>query len=145
MHALKKLKYMLVDLLEEAASGERVSTNDIPLIKATSAAIDHINHIIDSEYGESYGDGSYDSYGESSYEGESFNDYSDGGSYARRRGRGYSRDGMSGERSYRRGRDARGRFTSRDGMTDKLRELAQNAPSDKKEEFEKFIAKMEQM
>ena len=145
MHELEKLKYMLVDVLAEAADGDRVSKNDIPLIKTTASAADHICNIIKSEYGMSYGDESYGSYGENSYEGEVYNDYGDGGSYARRGGRGYSRDGMSGERSFRRGSDARGRYTSRDGLTDKLRELAQNAPSDKKEEFEKFIAKMEQM
>ena len=54
--------------------------------------------------------------------------------------------------SYRRGRDAMGRYTSRrgysydDGMIEELRSLMESAPDERtKSEFRQFIAKMEKM
>ena len=54
--------------------------------------------------------------------------------------------------SYRRGRDAMGRYTSRrgysydDGMMDELRTLMESAPDERtKAEFRQFISKLEKM
>lgn len=55
-------------------------------------------------------------------------------------------------RSYRRGRDAMGRYVSRDGysydgdMVSELKELMEEAPDDRtKQEFKRFISKIESM
>ena len=65
---------------------------------------------------------------------------------------GYSHDYYDGMRSYRRGRDSMGRYTSRDGysyhgdMVIELRELMNEAPDEKtKQEFKRFISKIESM
>lgn len=77
--------------------------------------------------------------------------------YSRRGMRGYSREdgGNSMRGSYARGRgpyaarDRYGRYSSNgysmdgDEIVDELRELMEQAPEDKKQEFQRFIAKME--
>lgn len=86
-------------------------------------------------------------------------DEGESGYYMPMYGRSYT-DGMSGDgrsyardRSYARGRDSMGRFTSRrggmsydDGMVEELRDLMDRAPDEPtRREFQKLITKLEQM
>lgn len=80
-----------------------------------------------------------------------------GGSYAGEGG--MNRGGNSGRggsyrggRSYARGRDSMGRYTSRrggmsydDGIVEELRDLMEQAPEESRRDFQKLIDKMEQM
>ena len=76
-------------------------------------------------------------------------DNGESGMYPYYRGRSYN-DGMMNGGSYARRRDSMGRYSSRysrdDDMISELRELMQDAPDQKtKQEFQRFISKLEQM
>lgn len=88
-----------------------------------------------NEYSGEYSNRRYSRRGYSREDGASY----DGGSYARGRGPYAARDRF-------------GRYSSADGysmrsedMVDELRELMERAPEDKKQDFQRFIAKIERM
>ena len=92
------------------------------------------------DYSNAYNDAGYSNrrYSRRGYSREDGASY-DGGSYARGRGPYAARDRF-------------GRYSSADGysmrsedMVDELRELMERAPEDKKQDFQRFIAKIERM
>lgn len=137
MKILDDLKHMCEILEEELAnvnkkvdkSGGVLSGDDISYIDKLTHSIKSIKTtiaMVEAEDGGSYADGSYGMYPHWNY----------GGSYAR--GRNARRDSM-------------GRYSSRgysmdDDMITELRELMQNAPDERtKQEFKRFIEKIERM
>lgn len=125
MHKLYDLKEKLMQELEDYSGNGKFSKDDVESIKYIASAIDHICSIVEEsdEYSNMY-------YGE------------DDGSYAR-----------GGNRSYARGRgrnarrDAMGRYSrANDDMIEQLRMMMQEAPDQQtRQEFQRFIQKMEQM
>lgn len=125
MHKLYDLKEKLMQELEDYSGNGKFSKDDVESIKYIASAIDHICNIVEEsdEYSNMY-------YGE------------DDGSYAR-----------GGNRSYARGRgrnarrDSMGRYSrANDDMIEKLRMMMQEAPDQQtRQEFQRFIQKMEQM
>lgn len=123
-------------------------THTLKSIKTTIAMIEHEN-----EYSEgrgyaydsmSYARGTNRSMPNRMYPGGSSYDdmsYNDGNSYARGRGSNAKRDNMgrySSERGYSR--------DSKEDMMSELRELMQDAPDERtKQEFQRFMSKLEQM
>lgn len=74
------------------------------------------------------------------------------GYYMPMHGRSYGDESMMNNRSYARGRDRMGRYTSRrgsmsydSGMVDELRDLMEQAPEESKRDFQKLIDKIERM
>lgn len=136
MHDLHELKEKLLKELEEYGGNAKFSKEDVETIKYMASAIDHICNIAEGEeegysgrypywMGGAYADGNGGNMG-----GNSNRSYR--GSYARGRSyrRGYSREGYS--------RDG--------GMVEELRELMQDAPDERtKQEFQRFIDKIERM
>lgn len=128
MHEIHELKNRLCDELEEYGSKGKLDVGDLDVVDKLAHTIKNLDKIIES-YGYSETGRVYD------------------GSY----------DGMYDGRSYARGRDARrdsrGRYSTRRGysmdntsMVHELRELMNEAPDDRtKQEFQKFIQKVEQM
>lgn len=113
MKELYELKEQLMDELKGYRSKQRKSMDDITAIKYLSSSIDHICNII-----------------EKADEGES-------GYYPRT---GHVYDGRSFRNSYR--RDSMGRY-SREGLSDKLRDLMEDAPDDHtRMEIKRLIDKM---
>lgn len=123
MKTMDELKEMLDDELKEVVKKGDISSTELDNVYKAVKTLNYIETIkAMQEYGgssrdysgRSY-DGSYDSYNRGgSYDG-SYDSYDRGGSYARR-GRDGDGDGRySEEYSNRRGRDAMGRYTSRDG------------------------------
>lgn len=128
MHELYELKDKLCEELKEYG-GQEMSVGSLDVVDKLTHTIKNLDKIIeayDEEYSEDMGREPYDnSYRMGSYR---------GGSY---------RDG----RSYRRGRSyARGRYSRDDDMISELTELMESAPNEKtKQEFKRFIAKIESM
>lgn len=92
----------------------------------------------ESEYSMAMGDGSYE--GDKGYR---MGSYARGGSYAKGRGRNARRDSMG--RYSRDGRRYPASYGTED-MMDELRELMQEAPDQQtRQEFQRFIQKLEQM
>lgn len=123
MKTMDELKEMLDDELKEVVKKGDISSTELDNVYKAVKTLNYIETIkAMQEYGgssrdysgRSYG-GSYGSYNRGgSYDG-SYDSYDRGGSYARR-GRDGDGDGRySEEYSNRRGRDAMGRYTSRDG------------------------------
>lgn len=123
MHKLYELKEKLMRELEDYSENGKFSKDDVEAIKYITSAIDHICNIMedaDEEYSGSY-----------AYEG--------GGSYADG-GRGMSRAGGRGGRSYARGRrgnvrrDSMGRYSTTGGYSYDfkmdLEELMKDAPNE---------------
>ena len=123
MEKLKDLEEMLCRELEEYAAHDSLDMGSLEIVDKLAHAIKNIQKIEESEYSEARGGRGGRSYGRS-YDGGSYGGYGnrsyDGGSYE---------DGYMAYRGRR--RDSMGRYTSADGMTDELRELAKNAPDDK--------------
>lgn len=134
MHELYELKDKLMNELAEYGSKDEMTAGTLDVVDKLAHTVKNLCKIIEEmEYSE------------------------DGGSYAMRGGRG-NRDGGSSRASYAmarggggRGRNARrdamGRYSSDTGMmVEELRELMEDAPDQKtKQEFERFIRKLEQM
>lgn len=132
MHELYELKEKLCEELKEYG-GQEMSVGSLDVVDKLTHTIKNLDKIIeayDEEYSEDMGGESYDGSYRGSYRGGSYR----GGSY---------RDG----RSYRRGRSyARGRYSRDDEMISELTELMESAPNEKtKQEFKRFIAKIESM
>lgn len=132
MHELYELKEKLCEELEEYGRKGELSTGSLEVIDKLAHTVKNLDKIIeaceDDEYssrGGSYDDGM-------------------GGSYARGgRGRG-GYHGSNQYGSYARG--GRGNYATDGGMIEDLRALMQEAPDDRtRQEFEKFIRKMESM
>lgn len=145
MHKLYELKDMLCKELEEYGSRE-LNVGDLEIVDKLAHAIKNIDKIIigkemEEEYSErrgGYRDSGNNYYREGNYRDdgnyEEDGNYYRENSYARGRGR-YAR------------RDSRGRYASyyENEMMDELRALMKSAPDAKtKQEFEKFIQKIEQ-
>lgn len=128
MHEIHELKNRLCDELEEYGSKGKLDVGDLDVVDKLAHTIKNLDKIIEtygySETGRSY-DGMYD------------------GSYD---GRSYARGRMNARR------DSRGRYSSRGysmdtaSMVQELRELMKDAPDDRtRQEFQRFISKVEQM
>ena len=125
MHELYELKDMLMKELEEYGSKGELSAGTLDIVDKLAHATKNLCKIIDE-----YDDGNSGYYPMA---------YENRGGNSRRSYRG----------SYQR-RDSMGRYSrnySRDGgLVEELRELMQEAPDDRtRQEFQKFITKMESM
>lgn len=137
MNELYELKEKLKKELGEYSQNGKYSKEDSEVMKNLSGTIDHICNIIEKDEAEGYS-GHYP--------------YWMGGAYADGNG---GNMGGTPNRSYRgsyaRGRSYRPGYSregySRDGgMVDELRELMQDAPDERtKQEFQRFIDKIERM
>ena len=132
MHALYDLKDMLCEELKEYGSKEKLDVGGLDIVDKLAHAIKNIDKILEKhEMEESGMGGTYDGSYRRSYE-----------SYAR--GRNARRDSMG-----RYAREGRSRDYSRadaDEMVEDLRELMREAPDQKtRQEFQRFITKLEQM
>lgn len=129
MHKLYDLKEKLMQELEDYSGNGKFSKDDVESIKYIASAIDHICNIVEEsdEYSNMY-------YGE------------DDGSYARGDNRGENRSYARGRGRNAR-RDSMGRYSrANDDMIEKLRMMMQEAPDQQtRQEFQRFIQKMEQM
>lgn len=131
MHILEDLSYVLEDMIEPIAKKQDISPTELDNVYKAVKTMNYIETIkAMKDYGNS-NRGSYNSY--NSYEGNS----REGGNS--NRGSYNSYEGNSNESSYRRGRDAMGRFTSRDNysrhaekeqMISELERMMQNASSE---------------
>ena len=141
MQELYELKEMLVKELAEYGKKGDMSAGTLEVVDKLAHAIKNICKIIEDEEGYSgyYGDDSSRRSYRGSYRGNrgSYNDGYDG-SYARGRGLNARRDS--------RGRDSGDGYSMHGDMISELHELMQDAPDERtKQEFQKFIQKMEQM
>lgn len=129
MHKLYDLKEKLMQELEDYSENGKFSKDDVESIKYIASAIDHICNIAEEdEYSNMYyGDGG------SCEDGRGGNRVG-GRSYARDRGRNARRDSM-------------GRYSrANDDIVEQLRMMMQEAPDERtRQEFQRFIQKMEQM
>lgn len=140
---------MLGDQLTDSVSrlrsaGGKINNQDADYIDKLTHSLKSVKCVISMD--EEEDNGSYDDgmsnrgYSRNSYRGSyRGSSYRDGGSYARGRGRNARRDSM-------------GRYSSDDGysrgddMVEELRSMMESAPDDKtRQEFQRFISKMEQM
>lgn len=149
MHELYELKEMLMDELKEYGSKKDMSTGSLEVVDKLSHTIKNLCKIIEDMEDEQYsmanegmmqGGQSSRRGGGRSNRGGSYENR--GGSYAYARGRG---------RNAR--RDSMGRYSNEGGysqaaedMVDELRDLMEDAPDERtKQEFQRFIKKIEQM
>lgn len=142
MHDLYELKEMMCKELEEYGKKGDLTAGSLEVVDKLAHAIKNLDKIIESYEEEEYSNrgGSYEDGGRGGNRGGMSYRYDDGRSYARGRGRNARRDSM--------GRYSRERGYSRAGeeMVMELRELMEDAPDDKtRQEFERFIRKIEQM
>lgn len=148
MHELYELKEMLCRELKEYGKKSELTGQSLEVVDKLAHTIKNLDKIIEayeeeggqsergSYRGGSYRGGSYRGSYEGSYEGGG-GGTSARGSYAR--GRGQRRDSM--------GRYSReGGYSGGEDMIAELRELMQEAPDDRtRQEFQRFISKIEQM
>lgn len=134
MHKIHELKEKLLDELGDFSGKSKFSKDDIESIKYMASAVDHLCNVLekyDEEYsGRYYPMGSYD---DRSYEGRPY----EGRSYERGRGSNAKRD-------------SRGRYSSYsmalDDMKSELKGLMADAPNEQvRQEFHKFMNKLDQM
>lgn len=140
MHELYELKEMLMDELKEYGSKKDMSTGSLDVVDKLSHTIKNLCKIIEDMEDEQYSMANEDMMrvGQSYRRGD--NRSYRGNSYARGRGRNARRDSM-------------GRYSSEGGysqamddMADELRSLMEDAPDERtKQEFQRFIKKIEQM
>ena len=125
MKELQNLRDILCDELKEyGKSGDKLSAGSLATIDTLAHALKNLDKVIDDDDGYSghypYYGGSYDMGGRGSYH----------GSYARRRD---SMGRYSGERGY-----------SRSDLSDKLRELMDEAPDDRtRQEIHRMVEKLD--
>ena len=133
MHELYELKEMLMNELKEYGKKGEMSAGTLEIVDKLSHAVKNLCKII-----ESYEEEEYSMAGESNSYRRGGNSYR-GGSYARGRGRNARRDSM--------GRYSREGYSQAvDDMAQELRELMEDAPDERtKQEFKRFIQKIEQM
>lgn len=143
MHALYDLRDMLCRELEEYGKKNELSAGTLEIVDKLTHALKNLDKVIETYEDEGYSNRGR-SYRNRSYAGNS-NDYN---SYN-------SMD--SGYESYARGRnsnarrDGRGRYSNQDysrtgDMTDRLRDLMNEAPDDRtRTEIQRLVNKMEQM
>lgn len=139
MHELYELKEMLMEELKKNSKKDQLTSGTLDVIDKLSHAVKNLCKIIETYEEEEYSmaaDGSYRRGGNLNRGGNSYA----GGSYARGRGRNARRNGMgrySGEQGY---------SGAVEDMVQELRELMEDAPDERtKQEFQRFIQKMEQM
>lgn len=131
MHELYELKDMLCEELKEYGEKGELTAGTLDVVDKLAHTIKNLDKIIE-EYDEQEYSNAYNDMGGRSY---------------RQGGRSYAR----GRRNAR--RDSMGRYSSRGGysmdnqsMIEELRGLMQEAPDDRtKQEFQRFITKMEKM
>ena len=143
MHELYELKEMLCKELEEYGKKGEMSTGTLEVVDKLAHTVKNLGKIIemyeeDDGYSSDGGyyevDGMRGTYGRGSYG----RGGSRGGSYARGRGSYARRDSM--------GRYSREGYSRDEEMIAQLKELMQDAPDEQtKQEFQKFIRKMETM
>jgi hypothetical protein len=140
MHEIHELKNRLCDELDEYGSKGKLDVGDLDVVDKLAHTIKNLDKIIES-YDEQYSGAGrmYDSSYDGSYDGSYRGSYDRGRSYARGRGSNARRDPM-------------GRYSSRGyamdsaSMVMELRELMKDAPDERtKQEFQRFIQKVEQM
>jgi hypothetical protein len=142
MHELYELKEMLMDELKEYGSKKDMSTGSLDVVDKLSHTIKNLCKIIEDMEDEQYSMANEDMMrvGQSYRRGDNRSYRDRGNSYARGRGRNARRDSM-------------GRYSSEGGysqamddMADELRSLMEDAPDERtKQEFQRFIKKIEQM
>jgi len=140
MHELYELKEMLMDELKEYGSKKDMSTGSLDVVDKLSHTIKNLCKIIEDMEDEQYSMANEDMMrAGQSYRRDNNRSYR-GNSYARGRSRNARRDSM-------------GRYSSEGGysqamddMANELRSLMEDAPDERtKQEFQKFIKKIEQM
>lgn len=148
MHKLYELKEMLCRELEEYGSRE-LNVGDLEIVDKLAHAIKNIDKIImakeEEEYSERRGNNYYREGNNNNYYREG--NYRDGGSNYEEENNYYRENSYARGRGRNARRDSRGRYASyyEGEMVDELKELMKNAPDQKtKQEFEKFIQKIEQ-
>ena len=131
MHELYELKEMLMDELKEYGSKKDMSTGSLDVVDKLSHTIKNLCKIIEDMEDEQYSMANEDMMrGNQSYR-RGYNRSYRGNSYARGRGRNASEGGYS---------------QAMDDMADELRSLMEDAPDERtKQEFQRFIKKIEQM
>jgi len=137
MHEIHELKNRLCDELDEYGSKGKLDVGDLDVVDKLAHTIKNLDKIIES-YDEQYSEDGmmYDG----AYDGRS---YDRGRSYARGRGSNAKRDSMGrySSRGY-----TRGYAMDNASMVMELRELMKDAPDERtKQEFQRFIQKVEQM
>jgi hypothetical protein len=141
MHKLYELKDMLCEELEQYGKKGELTAGSLDVVDKLTHTIKNLDKIIEKyeedEYSNAMGGGSYARGGQGG--GQSNTSYARGGSYARGRGSNARRDSMGRYSS-------EGGYSRNDGMIMELRELMQDAPDERtRQEFERFIQKMEMM
>jgi hypothetical protein len=129
MDKLYQVKDRVLNEIEEYADKGKLSANDAMTLKALTGSADHLCNIIDKA-----------DEGHSSMYPYAYTDGMDNRSYRRS----YRGDG----RSYAQRRDSMGRYSgrgySRHGLTDKLRDLMEEAPDENtRMEIQRLVDKME--
>ena len=147
MHELEKLKEMLCKELESFGSKGELSAGSLDTIDKLAHAIKNLCKVMEYANEEEYssrGGGSYRNSYDGSYDGgmrySRDGSSSDGGSYARGRGRNARRDSMgrySRESEYSRTDDMQ-------EMVESIRSMMQELPQDVQKDAQKFVQKLEQ-
>ena len=146
MHAIYELKETLCDELEKYGEKDNLSTGDLDVVHKLADTVKNLCKVIDMCEEDEYS-GAYENmgrmYNNNMMRGGS---YERGGSYARG-GRGMRGGRRGGANQY--GSYARGGYSREDGnemLVKDLRELMDESPDERtKQEFHKFIKKIEQM
>ena len=139
MNELYELKEKLKKELGEYSQNGKYSKEDSEVMKNLSGTIDHICNIIEKAEEEGYS-GHYPY-----WMGGTYADSNGGTMGGTMGGDGRSNRSMRGGRSYRRGYSREG-YSRDGGMVEELRELMQDAPDERtKQEFQRFIDKIERM
>jgi len=137
MHKLYELKDMLCEELEQYGKKGELTAGSLDVVDKLTHTIKNLDKIIEKYEEEDYSNASYARGGQNGNQSNA--SYARGGSYARGRGRNARRDSMGRYSS-------EGGYSRNDGMIMELRELMQDAPDDRtRQEFERFIQKMEMM
>lgn len=139
MNELYELKEKLKKELGEYSQNGKYSKEDSEVMKNLSGTIDHICNIIEKAEEEGYS-GHYPY-----WMGGAYADGNGGTMDGNMGGNGRSNRFMRGGRSYRRGYSRDG-YSRDGGMVEELRELMQDAPDERtRQEFQRFIQKIENM
>ena len=134
MHKLYELKDMLCEELEQYGKKGELTAGSLDVVDKLTHTIKNLDKIIEKYEEEDYSNAMGGSYARGGQGGNQSN-----ASYARGRGRNARRDSMGRYSS-------EGGYSRNDGMIMELRELMQDAPDDRtRQEFERFIQKMEMM
>lgn len=131
--------------IEKKAGNGKLSMQELQYIDTLAHAKKNLLKADEMEGGEDYSN----AYNDAGY---SNRRYSRRGGYSREDGASYDGGSYARGRGPYAARDRFGRYSSADGysmrsedMVDELRELMERAPEDKKQDFQRFIAKIERM